>query len=131
MLALSVRQPWAWLIVNSWKPIENRDWKWPATVRGRILIHASKGMTHKEYEDCEWFMVRLGVYAYTQCQLPRFDNLERGGIVGDANLVDCVTEHDSIWFTGPRGLVLDDAHTRPFMPYKGRLGFFDVPEITA
>jgi ASCH domain-containing protein len=26
MKALSVRQPWAWLIVNGYKEVENRDW---------------------------------------------------------------------------------------------------------
>ena len=41
--ALSIRQPWAWLIVNGFKDVENRNWRthW----RGRLLIHASKGMT--------------------------------------------------------------------------------------
>lgn len=27
MIALSIRQPWAWLIINAGKDIENRDWK--------------------------------------------------------------------------------------------------------
>jgi hypothetical protein len=48
MKALSIRQPWAWLILNAGKDIENRDW--PTHFRGRFLIHASKGMTHDEYE---------------------------------------------------------------------------------
>ena len=43
MKALSIRQPWAWLIVNSHKHIENCDW--PTKFRGRFLIHASKGVT--------------------------------------------------------------------------------------
>ena len=42
--ALSVRQPWAWLIVNGWKPIENRSRR--TNVRGRILIHASLKFDH-------------------------------------------------------------------------------------
>lgn len=37
MKALSVRQPWAWLIVNGYKDIENRDWS--TQQRGRIWIH--------------------------------------------------------------------------------------------
>lgn len=49
MIALSIRQPWAWHILNSGKDIENRDW--PTRFRGRVLIHASKGMTRAEYED--------------------------------------------------------------------------------
>ena len=27
MKALSIRQPWAWLILHAGKDIENRDWK--------------------------------------------------------------------------------------------------------
>jgi len=38
--ALSIRQPWAWLIVNGWKDIENREWS--TRFRGRLLIHAGK-----------------------------------------------------------------------------------------
>jgi len=36
--SLSIRQPWAWLIVQGHKPIENRTW--PTTYRGPLLIHA-------------------------------------------------------------------------------------------
>lgn len=38
--ALSIRQPWAWLIVNNHKPVENRSW--PTSFRGRFLVHAGK-----------------------------------------------------------------------------------------
>src|ERR1051326_1498970 len=38
--ALSVRQPWAWLIIYGGKDIENRDW--PTSHRGPTLIHAGK-----------------------------------------------------------------------------------------
>ncbi|MEI3544750.1 MAG: ASCH domain-containing protein [Alphaproteobacteria bacterium] len=37
---LSIRQPWAWLIVNGYKDIENRTW--PTHFRGKVLIHAGK-----------------------------------------------------------------------------------------
>ena len=36
---ISVRQPWAWLIVAGHKDIENRTWR--TSYRGRLLIHAS------------------------------------------------------------------------------------------
>jgi ASCH domain len=38
MKALSVRQPWAWLIVQGFKGIENRTWQ--TSFRGTVLIHA-------------------------------------------------------------------------------------------
>jgi len=55
MKAISIRQPWAWLIVNGYKDIENRSW--PTKFRGRVLIHASKGMTRAEYDDVEDYLM--------------------------------------------------------------------------
>lgn len=47
MKALSIRQPWAWLIVNGYKSIENRTWN--TRIRGTILIHAGKGFDKEGY----------------------------------------------------------------------------------
>ncbi len=38
--AISIRQPWAWLIVNGYKDVENRIWV--ANLRGPVLIHAGQ-----------------------------------------------------------------------------------------
>jgi len=119
LLCLSVRQPWAWLIVNGWKNIENREW--PTRVRGPILIHAGKGMTADEYEGCQIF-----VEGFSSLQLPPPEKLERGGIVGQATLLDCVNRHSSEWFVGTWGFVLADQKPLPFAPCKGALGFFKV-----
>jgi hypothetical protein len=61
--------------------------------------------------------------------LPPFEELQRGGIVGSVELVDCVTEESasSGWFFGRYGFVLRDPKPLPFRPFKGMLGFFDVP----
>lgn len=40
MKVLSIRQPWAWLIMTGLKDIENRTWN--TDFRGRFAIHASK-----------------------------------------------------------------------------------------
>src|SRR5215472_1457845 len=48
MKALSVRQPWAWLIVNGYKPVENRNWL--TKFRGRLLIHAGQRFDPKGVE---------------------------------------------------------------------------------
>ena len=39
MKALSIRQPWAWLIARGVKTVENRTWA--TNFRGRFYIHAS------------------------------------------------------------------------------------------
>ena len=122
MIALSIRQPWCWHILNSGKDIENRDW--PTRFRGRVLIHASKGMTRGEYEDGQDPLWSNGG---PTIELPPIEHLERGGIVGSVEIVDCVAVSDSPWFFGRFGFVLRDPNPLPFVPWKGRLGFFDVP----
>lgn len=122
MKILSIRQPWAWLIVNGHKDIENRTWS--TRFRGEFLVHASKGMTRGEYEDC----VNPVLSVRPVIDIPSFADLERGGIVGMAEIVDCVTESDSMWFHGEYGFVLRNARPLPFTPMRGMLGFFNAPD---
>ena len=119
MKAISIRQPWAWLIVNGHKDIENRSWK--TFLRGTVLVHASKGMTRDDYATAHAHADDQGI------TLPAFEELERGGIVGQATITDCVDQDASPWFFGEYGFVLKDAKPLPFQPYKGALGFFNVP----
>lgn len=124
MKALSIRQPWAWLIVNGFKPIENRTWA--TRYRGEFLIHASKGMARGEYEDVvDTLLTDPRLYDAARA-LPAFEALARGGIVGSAELVDCISSSESPWFFGSVGFVLANAKPLPFRPLKGALGFFEV-----
>lgn len=125
--ALSIRQPWAWLILNAGKDIENRDW--PTNFRGRVLIHASKTCTKREYEDAMEFMTDRQILQGIGMNIPSIKGMDRGGIVGSVEIVDCVTRSDSPWFMGQYGFVLRNPKPMPFIPWKGRLGFFNVPEI--
>lgn len=120
---LSVRQPWAWLIVNGHKPVENRSWS--TAFRGRLLIHAGKTLDASYLEEVQQSLVlEFGAAAPV---LPPIEQLERGGIVGEAVVTDCVREHESRYFTGPYGFVLADAKPLPFVPWRGMQGFFNVP----
>jgi len=116
-VALSIRQPWAFLIASGVKDIENRKWKTP--FRGRFLIHASLGMTRLEYDETAEFAETQGII------VPEFDDLARGGIIGEAEITDCVRESDSPWFFGPYGFVIRNAKPMRMVPCKGRLGFFN------
>jgi hypothetical protein len=121
-LALSVRQPWAWAIIHGGKDIENRTWQavnHGLRQRGRIAIHASKGLTRDEYEGAADFMLSQMV----ACPEPAA--LLRGGIIGTVEVVDVVSESDSPWFFGPRGLVLRDPQPCEFIPAIGALGYFE------
>lgn len=110
MKALSIRQPYAHNIIFDGKDVENRTWR--THYRGPVLIHASKNHQGIDKQD------RL-----------RF---QFGGIVGMAEIVDCVREmpRHSPWFYGPWGFVLENAKELPFLPCKGSLSFF-TPSIRA
>lgn len=68
--------------------------------------------------------------------MPAFEDLPRGGFVARASIVGCVHESDKRllaskdkpWFFGPYGFILADVEKIKFMPYRGALGLFNVPE---
>jgi hypothetical protein len=113
--AISLRQPWAWLVLHGGKDIENRSW--PTDYRGPLAIHAGKAKMPEdmvqEIEDTYGVEVPRGQLVY-------------GAIIGLVDLVDCVTSHPSKWFDGPYGFVL--ATPRPIkpVPMPGQLGLFTV-----
>jgi len=141
MKCLSVRQPWAWLIVNGYKDMENRQWS--TNFRGRFLVHAARTMRRRDWYDCAFFLRRLANGAELIQKMPNpemfgsglsagmLDGAGLGGIVGEAVITDCVTWSYSPWFQGTWGFVLQDAKPLPFKPCKGRLGFFDDPMETS
>lgn len=121
-IALSVRQPWAWAIIHGGKDVENRSAVSISTGRmtaREICIHASLGMTQDEYGSASRFMESIGV----DCPPP--DQLIRGGIIGSVCVVGVVSESESDWFFGPRGLTLSNARPiRDAIPCIGELGYF-------
>lgn len=123
-LALSIRQPWAWAIINAGKDIENRDWS--TRFRGLVCIHAAKGMTKAEFAG---FIDLARAYLLAGhwkkgAWVPFPEDLQKGGIVGTAEIVDCVTSSDSPWFFGRYGFVLTNPKPVEFIPCNGALGFF-------
>ncbi len=132
MKALSVRQPWAWLIVQGIKNIENRTWA--TDLRGYILIHAGKARPDPDDLDRAKAMLRrLGL----KVTLP--ETLDLGAIVGSVEITGMMTDKDVRWYNrrrfpwyeGPVGWTLANpiAFDQP-LPYKGKLGLFEV-EIEA
>ncbi len=75
MKTLSVRQPYAWLLVNGIKDVENRTWNTP--YRGPLLIHASaKAMTR---DDWDWLREVCGDY---EIPVPDPAAIHLGAIIG-------------------------------------------------
>ena len=120
MKALSIRQPWAWLVVNGYKDIENRTWS--TSFRGRIYVHTGQRMVDDDYPEQREYMTRAGIVIPSR--------LARGAIVGEVTIAGCVDESASPWFCGPYGFILEDpvTYSEP-VPCRGQLGFFAVEEM--
>ena len=113
--ALSIRQPWAWLIVSGLKDIENRPRR--THYRGPLLIHAGLSLNSYTEENIAWLKRRFAV------EIPL--ELDTGGIVGMVDVVDCVEDHESKWFNkGNFGWVLTNPRRLTFRHCKGALGLF-------
>lgn len=124
---LSIRQPWAWLIVNGHKDIENRTWR--TKHRGRFLVHAGLTMTKQDWLAGVETAALVGDELVKKLMAAEQEiKAQRGGIVGSANITDCVDKSSSPWFFGKHGFVLNNAKPLPFVPLKGRLGFFSRPQ---
>lgn len=120
MKALSIKQPWASLIIYGGKDIENRTWG--TSYRGRILILASKERNEWEFEAARHLIQEKGL-AKEYDVLPWMND---GGVIGSVELVDCARKSDSPWFCGPVGWVLKNPKPLVFRPVKGRLGLWDM-----
>ena len=117
MKALSLKQPFAELILQGKKKIELR--KWNTKFRGKFLIHASKIPDKKN-------MLKFNL-----------NNLPLGFIVGEAELIDVKKYENSIEFSknknlhladsswGKYGFVLKNAKRITPIPAKGKLNFWE------
>lgn len=77
MKTLTIKQPFATLIVEGLKEYEFRTWK--TNYRGEILIHAGKGVDKKAMKK----------YEYLGLEYPK------GCIIGKANITDCLKIDDN------------------------------------
>ena len=126
--ALSLKQPYAWLIANGYLLVDDRSWG--TQYRGPVLIHASQGV-YAEYYDY--------LCTHTDIPLPGKDKLERGGVVGIANLVLCcrpdnlpasISREQRAHFNGVHqqyfGFLFEQATPIALLPCRGKLGMFDI-----
>jgi hypothetical protein len=128
--ALSLKQPWATLLVYGHKTIEVR--RWPTARRGYTLIHAARIPDE-----------RAEAWKHVPEELQDVARLS-GGIVGAAELTGCIayrdrevfvkdqTQHlnEPDWFKGPvlYGFKFARANVLPFRSYPGWMRFFPVQE---
>jgi hypothetical protein len=117
MKALSLKQPWAELILLGKKKIEIR--KWNTKFRGEFFIHASKTPDQEA-------MLKFG-----------FKDLPCGFIVGKAKLIDIKKYKNENEFCkdkelhlatnewGNFGFILEDVKRIEKIPTKGKLNFWE------
>src|SRR5262245_61539549 len=126
--ALSLKQPWATLLLNGRKTVDVR--KWPTARRGRILIHAAR-LPDERPEA--WALVPPELLA---------DAERVGGVLGAAVITGCLTydsregfaadreRHliDPDWWEPPAlyGFVFAHPEELPFRPIPGSMRFFPV-----
>jgi hypothetical protein len=125
MKAITVKQPWASLIIRGGKEIENRDWY--TGIRGIVAVHSSAKLERREMEDACGMM--RGFVPHFSAERFELDVFPTGVILGTVEIVDCVTASDSPWFVGDFGWVLRNpvAFAQP-IPCRGALKFWDIPE---
>jgi hypothetical protein len=130
LYALSLKQPWATLLVYGRKTIEIR--RWPTARRGKILIHAAR------VPD-----MRPEAWALLPDDLRQAAGLS-GGIIGCGDLTGCITYrnrasfaadqskhlNEPSWFEAPvlYGFTFANLTKLPFRPYSGWMRFFPVDQ---
>jgi hypothetical protein len=113
---LSVKQPWAWLIVTGHKTCENRSWTMKH--RGKVMIHVSRDL-RTLFEDVRWVREEFGI------QVP-LEEMEVGKVIGSVELVDVVQESEDPWFAGPNGFLLEKPR---MLPAKKRFALRGQPGV--
>ncbi|HNQ88091.1 MAG TPA: ASCH domain-containing protein [Verrucomicrobiota bacterium] len=120
MKAITVRQPFAGLIVAGVKDVENRTWN--TRLRGRIAIHAASAKPSAGAMEFYEREVKARGWKWPK------DLVElRGGIIGTVELVDVVTKSRSPWFNGKGfGFVLANPKRLKFRPATGQLKIWEA-----
>ncbi len=151
MKALSIKQPYAWLICVGYKDIENRDWRIgrkPALggtfkdrgleLPARVYVHAGKtpdamwpamDLIKRLHGESDSAIIWKNFVHYTVSagQSIVFPSANKSLIIGEVDITGCVTESNSPWFVGKYGFTLANPklYDKP-IPYRGQLGFFEV-----
>lgn len=135
MKAISLWQPWASLWLSPMKIHETRHWK--TSYRGPLLVHAAQRLV----SDCGEEVDELCIKKFGACWRRE---LPRGALLGIVQLVSMISSDEfgpvmrpdspnflcGNWEPGRWGWQRDDEfYVLPHpIPYKGRQGFFDVPD---
>ena len=135
MKAISIKQPWAYLISAGIKDIENRTWKCPEKYIGkRVLIHASAKHANSDSRFNYAYALDSNQRDQAAFNTPNKRFIIQNAcsttsaIIGSVEIVDCVVNHTSVWAEkGVYNWVLANPilFDKPIINVKGKLGFWD------
>lgn len=145
MKALSIRQPWASLIIKgapvfkavdnedgsqrielagvAFKDVENRNWQ--TNYRGRILVHASR--KEDDFKSILYYLGERGISPFACLSLSSPEYSPRGYIIGEVDLIDVTTNSKSPWAEkGMYHFILANpkAYSKPIKA-RGKLGLYN------
>jgi len=131
MKTLSVRQPWASLLVSGIKDIENRTWA--PNYKGRILIHASSAKVAKNFSERTVFDVNNEIENEQMFgNFPDYKDLEYSAIIGYVTVSGDGDNSMSVWAEPvEHQWHIEDAYIfdEPIRNVKGKLNLYETPEI--
>lgn len=97
MKAITIKQPWASLILSGLKDIENRTWSCPKKYLGqRVLIHSAKASAKEGWSALNGMQIKK-VSKHKDKLYGDNEDLPKGAIIGSVEIVDCVQNHPSLW----------------------------------
>lgn len=116
--AISVRQPWAWAIMEAGKDVENRPRR--ICPPAWYYLHASQKDASAEYERHRKQIIQSKGHA-----LPDFpSDTIAGGIIGAIQITGWTDHSESPWFIGPKAAEIGQVFPLDFIPCPGKLGAF-------
>lgn len=99
MKAITIKQPWASLIVHGFKNIENRTWACPEKYIGhRVLIHASGKPVEMRnpnsvFTKTQWDSLPVEFQRKIICA----EGIVNSAIIGSVEIIGCSINHPSKW----------------------------------
>jgi hypothetical protein len=123
--ALTVKQPWASLILAGYKDVENRTR--PTKHRGPLAIHVSKRPARNAFE----LLPSPHLFPWSVALLAMSPKVGQfGNVFGTVDVVDCIQDSDSRWaLDGHWHWILENPQVldEP-VPATGRLGLWEWHE---
>lgn len=131
--ALSIKQPWAELIIDGIKDVENRSWR--TNYRGKVYIHASAKqpkyfanvLSGEQLFTFHTYVDKPAYSCYASVLLLG-EPWRSSAILGEVEIIDCVQNYPSVWAEPDCWnwiLANPVKYDEPILNVKGKLSFWE------